>query len=198
MSSIIQSWVNELPHTQQNVLMYHCGMHASMNSAYSDAHFLFRWIRRCAMIADAKGGVLNVPIDENNSGNLPSVIDLQVLYDTMYSAAYKNALVQCAMPPAKEDEVRKIDAALKTDWGVFLASPVRNLIAMLNDYPLFLLLRIRDASLIISAKHPNILVRNWWHEFYILLCNSFDFVPCAINAIDQYFDPTPVQKEEAK
>lgn len=147
MSSVLQSWVQNLTLMQQSVLLGSIRGPDGIQK-YSAAKYLLRWYRRCVLISAFDNCVLNTPHDpRGGSFTGPSFY------------------------------VADIADQQSVDWRPSMNGVIDNYFKEFDTYPGHFTKHFMMAAEILGYKHPDDKIRIWWHDFYLRLVKDMHLNP---------------------
>ena len=162
MSSVLQSWVQNLTLMQQSVLLGSIRGPDGIQK-YSAAKYLLRWYRRCVLISAFDNCVLNTPHDpRGGSFTGPSV--------------HIDDIAICQLFDFKQNQA-PCDDSSSFDWRPSMNAVIDNYFKEFDTYPGHFTKHFMMGAEILGYKHPDDIIRIWWHEFYLRLVKDMHLNP---------------------
>lgn len=157
MSSVLQSWVQELSFMQQTVLLTAIRGPDGV-AKYSKSKMILRWFRRCTLLSAFDGRALTKPY-ERGGGSFTG--------------------------PSYEPISENIAEMLGHDWRAAMDDIVSEYLREVDMLPHHFQMHLMHAIEIIGYKHPDEVIRAWWHKTYLRLAHDFHLWPETEEQLDE-------------
>lgn len=146
---VTQKWTHQLTCMQQTVLLTAVRGPDGV-AKYHPSKFMLRWYRRCVLLGALDHNVFENPFDPGGgSFTGPS-------FDDPAGLCMKN------LPGLGE----------RTGWTKPMQKVFDNYLQSLDELPHHFQLHFMHAAEIVGYKHPDPLIRSWWHYVYRELAND--------------------------
>lgn len=153
MSAVTQEWTHQLTMMQQTVLLTAIRGPDGIQK-YGSVKLLLRWFRRCTLRSAMDGRVLTTPYDNNGGSFTGPSIGVDDLAQS---------------PPAS--------AGVWAPWYPALDGVVDGYMQTVDALPHHFQMHLVHAAEIVGYKHPDLVIRNWWHRLYLRLVHSLHLHP---------------------
>lgn len=153
--NVLQGWVSDLPLMQQSVLIAAVRGPDGIRKDHV-AKLLLRWMRRCFLLSAFDGRALVHPGDPGGgSFTGPSIPEILHQYDDG-----------------------------DPSWPIVMDQLVDEYLRTVDELPHHFQLHFMHAAEILGYKHPDAIIRDWWHKTYLRLVNDLHLVPESRNRMD--------------
>lgn len=153
--SVLQDWVQTLTFMQQTVLLT-AVRGPDGSPKYGPTKMLLRWYRRCILVSSLDGMTLENPYDGRGGSFMGPSYKLPI--DPIYAGH---------------------------DWRDELDRIVGEYLRELDALPHHFQLHFMHAAEIVGYKHPDELIRNWWHKVYRRLVHDMHLWPESEDQLDR-------------
>ncbi len=165
--SVLQDWVHNLTFMQQSVLIAAVRGPDGIRKDHV-AKLLLRWLRRCFLISAFNGQVLDRPYLPGGGSFTGQSMEGPYHGDTW---GQKDALGS-NRPMELEQIIGRIRERWEKHWPIAMDNLVTDYLRTLDELPHHFQLHFMHAAEILGYKHPDPLVREWWHRTYLRLVND--------------------------
>lgn len=164
MRPVTQDWVHEQSMMQQTVLLTAVRGPDGLTK-YHPSKYLLRWYRRCTLLSAMDGRVLADPVEPNGgSFTGPCVV--------------KRPLGYLAAAELRDQTRHEAEGAVwRSSWLGALDDWVSAYLRGLDEVPHHYQLHFMHAVEIVGFKHPDELIRTWWHGVYLRLVRDMHLHP---------------------
>lgn len=171
MSSVLQSWVEELPMMQQSVLLTAVRGPDGLPK-YHSSKYLLRWYRRCILLSAMDGKVLDNPWDENGgSFTGPSLIREWDSQFRRWSFRPWGTLRDGSGHGPTNSFPHLFSARdAMSEW-------VSSYLRCLDEVPHHFQLHFMHGVEIIGYQHPDGDIGSWWYSTYLRLVADMHLRP---------------------
>lgn len=156
-ATVLQRWVEDLSFMQQTVLL------AAVRGPdgvpkYGPTKMLLRWYRRCVLLSAMDRAVLSTPFQSGGGSFTGPSFDWTV---------------------ARDNEGHALD------WRDMMHVIVGDYLRELDAIPHHFQLHFMHAIEIVGYKHPDELIREWWHSTYLRLVHDMHLWPETEEQLDK-------------
>lgn len=170
MPAAIQDWVQKRTVMQQSVLFAAVRAPDGIHKNHP-VKVLMRWYRRCILVSAFDRGVLSDPFTPGG-GSFTG--------------------------PFEEHHVRSIFGVLpeygKTkDLGYWFDRTRQYYLACVDELPHHFQLHFMHSAQVIGYHHPDHIIRQWWHDFYLMIVNDAHLFPESKELMDLRLSDDPTE-----
>lgn len=146
--NVMQDWTQSLKLMQQTVLLTAIRGPDGVGK-YHPSKYMLRWYRRCVLLGALDQNVFDNPADPRGG--------------SFTGPSYES--------PARDDGVPE------QHWAVPMQRVFSDYLRSLDELPHHFQLHFMHAAEIIGYKHPDPVIRQWWHYVYLELVRDMHLAP---------------------
>lgn len=196
MSSVLQTWVSELPFMQQSVLLSAVRGPDGFTSE-SSVKPIIRWYRRCVMLSSLDQEVLHTPFDPRGGKFTGPSYNVNDEIDALYSDHYRQSVMASEVPKPPAEFAESVRESLTHSWPITMNRFTKLFMNDLDQYPHHYIQHLKDAAQILGYKHPDEKIRAYWLNFYKTYCKEIAVLPEALESMDKRLDDFRNKKKES-